>query len=281
MILKLVSLFLMTAAAVQAVDLATLARHQLVLPETIMSHAGELGFSPEQEAKLKAYQQEMKPKIAALEATVRDEQAKLEQAIKAPEATAEQAAPQLDKLLAAESAVKHAQLKILLELRDMLTPQQRELALSLARKESEAKQPLEQRVKAKASRLKAAFDELGIPPADVLKAKGAGIAEMVRAGDYAEAETKLDELAKEVAIDEPALTVPSDFSKFEPGNTDLDVLKQRYESVSENAKDVVRLPVLKALLKGRDALEKAKAAEDADAVARILTWAEGVLGIQP
>ena len=92
----------MTAAAVQAVDLATLARHQLVLPETIMSHAGELGFSPEQEAKLKAYQQEMKPKIAALEATVRDEQAKLEQAIKAPEATAEQAAPQLDKLLAAD-----------------------------------------------------------------------------------------------------------------------------------------------------------------------------------
>lgn len=279
--LKLVSLFLIFAAAVQAVDLATLARHQLVLPETIMSHAGELGFSPEQEARLKAYQEEMKPKIAALEATVRDEQAKLEQAIKVPEATAEQTAPQLDKLLAAESAVKHAQLKILLELRDMLTPQQRELALSLARKESEAKQPLEQRVKAKASRLKAAFDELGIPPADVLKAKGAGIEEMVRAGDYAEAETKLDELAKEVAIDEPALTVPADFSKFEPGNTDLDVLKQRYESVSENAKDVVRLPVLKALLKGRDALEKAKAAEDADAVARILTWAEGVLGIQP
>jgi hypothetical protein len=51
--------------------------------------------------------------------------------------------------------------------------------------------------------------------------------------------------------------------------------------VGENAKDVVRLPVLRALLKGRDALEKAKAAEDVDAVARILTWAEGVLGIQP
>ena len=279
--LNLVSLFLIAASAVHAVDLATLARHQLVLPETVMAHASELGFTAEQEAKLKSYAAEMKPKIADLEAAVRDEQAKLEQAIKGPQATVELAAPQLDKLLSAESAVKHAQLKVLLELRDMLTPEQRDKALSLARKEHEAKQPVEQRVKAKASRLKSAFDELGIPPAEVLKAKGAGIEEMVRAGDFAEAETKLDELAKEVGIDEPALEVPAEFSKFETGNADLDALKHRYESVGENAKDVVRLPVLRALLKGRDALEKAKAAEDVDAVARILTWAEGVLGIQP
>jgi len=279
--LKVTVLALVLSAAAHAVDLATLARHQLVLPETVLAHASELGFTAEQETKLKAYADEMKPKIVALEETVRAEQSKLEQAIKVPDATVEQAAPQLDKLLAAESLVKHAQLKVLLELRDMLTPEQREKALALARKESEAKQPLEQRVKAKANRLRAAFDELGIPPAEVLKAKGAGIEEMVRGGEFAEAETKLDELAKEVAIDEPALEVPSDFSKFETGNTDLDVLKQRYESVTENAKDVVRLPVLKALLKGRDALEKAKAAEDVDAVARILTWAEGVLSIKP
>lgn len=277
--LVLLSLFLVTSS--QAVDLATLARHQLVLPETVLAHASELDFTVEQESKLKAYADEMKPKINALETTVRDEQSKLEQAIKVPDATVEQASPQLDKLLAAESVLKHAQLKVLLELRDMLTPEQREKALALARKESEAKQPLEQRVKAKANRLRAAFDELGIPPAEVLKAKGAGIEEMVRGGEFAEAETKLDELAKEVGIDEPALEVPSDFSKFETGNTDLDVLKQRYESVSENAKDVVSLPMLKALIKGRDALEKAKAAEDVDAVARILTWAEGVLSITP
>lgn len=272
----LLLILVVSASLVRAVDMTSLARHQLVLPETVMAHASEFGFTPEQEAKLTAYRDEMKPKIIALEAAVRDEQAKLETAMTHVGSSVETTAPALDKLLAAESALKHTQLKVLLELRDMLTPEQRAKALQLAGSEAQAKQPVEQRVKAKADKLKAAFDALGIPAPEPLKEKGAAIEQLVRDNNLPAAEQQLDALAKEVGLDEPAPEMP-DINTIAPGDTDLDTLRQRYDSVSENARQVTRLPTLQLLLKGRDELEKAKAAEDAIKVGRLLTWAEGVL----
>ena len=274
-------LVLSFATVASAVDLSTLARTRLVLPETVIAHASELGFTSDQESKLKAYADEMRPKIAALEATVREEQSKLEQAIQAPTATVEATSSTLDQLLAAESAVKHAQLKVLIELRDMLTPEQRAKAIALAGKDGASKGPLEQRVTAKADRLRQAYEQLGVTPPESLKEKGAVIEQLMRDGDLAGADAKLDALAKEVGLDEAAADVPVDFKKFDPGSTDLDTLKQRYADATAKAKLVTKLPTLRLLAKGRDELEKAKAAEDAEGVARILTWAEGILSAQP
>lgn len=273
---KLFLLVLACTSALRAVDMTALARHQLVLPETVMAHAAELGFTPEQETRLTAYRDEMKPKIQSLEAAVREEQGKLEAAVVEPTATEAKTAPLLDKLLAAESALKHAQLKVLLELREMLTPEQRAKALQLAGTESKTKQPVEQGLKAKADRLKSAFDELGIQPPEALKEKGAAIEALVRDNNLAAANEQLDALAKEVGLDEATPEAP-DFSTIDPGDTNLDTLRQRYDDVTAKAKIVTKLPTLRLLLKGRDELEKAKAAEDAVKVGRVLTWAEGLL----
>lgn len=277
---KLFLLALACTSALHAVEIATLARHQLVLPETVMAHASELGFTPEQESRLTAYRDEMKPKIKSLEAAVREEQAKLETSIIEPTATEEKTAPLLDKLLAAEAALKHAQLKVLLELRELLTPEQRAKALQLAGAEAKSKQPIEQRVKAKADKLKAAFDALNIPTAASLKEKGAAIEQLVHDNDFTGAEQQLDALAKTVGLDEPTPEMP-DINTVNPGDTDLDKLRERYDAVSDAATKATHLPTLRLLIIGHDELEAAKKAEDPVKVGRLLTWAEGLLKIQP
>ena len=66
-----------------------------------------------------------------------------------------------------------------------------------------------------------------------------------------------------------------DFSKFEPGNTDLETLKQRFEALQVAGQEIINLPLLREMLQAKEAFEEAKAAQDADKVGRILTYAEG------
>lgn len=270
-----------TCANAASIDLVSLNRAGLVSPEILKQHASELSFTADQETSLQSLAEEAKPRLAELETAVRDEQQKLESLVKESQAEPAPAAAQLDKLLAAEAALKHFQLAKLLELRAILTPEQRTLALALARKGSMARQPVDSRLKRKAQSLKAAWEELGVEPPESLTAKGAEIEQLARDGKYEEADQALDVLIEEVGLNLPTNTDTPDFSKFEPGSTDLGTLKERYDAVTLRAKEVTRLPTIRLLLKGRDELEKAKAAEDAEQVARILTWAEGVLSKEP
>ena len=93
------------------------------------------------------------------------------------------------------------------------------------------------------------------------------------------ADAALDALGKETGSDEPVDEAPIDFSQQSPGNTDLTVLEARFRAVEAAAQGVIFLPHLRQLLQGRDALEAAKSAEDAEGVGRVLTWAENLLGI--
>ena len=68
-----------------------------------------------------------------------------------------------------------------------------------------------------------------------------------------------------------------DFAKFEPGSTDLETLRERYESVHAAGQEIISLPLLRELLQAKTAFEAAKEAQDADKVGRILTYVEGKL----
>lgn len=266
----------MAARAVN-LDAEVLARTGMIAPDVVRAHMAEFGFTPEQEATLRRMSEESRPKLAELDAAVRTEKQKLEDSVKAADVTTTTAAARLDKLLEAESALKHFQLAKLIELRAVLTPEQRTLAQKLALKDSVKHSPVVSRLKKKADALRAAWSDLGIEPPPALTAKGNEIEKLAHEGKLEEADQALDALIEETGLNVPDSTDAIDFSKFETGSTDFETLKERYASVASRAKVLVRLPTLKLLLKGRDQLEKAKEAQDADRVARILTWAEGLL----
>ncbi len=274
---QLYALLLIITSAAQAVDVASLVRNGLVTPETLAAHHSELGLTSEQEAQLKSLVDEAKQQYTTLDGTLRGEQQKLEAMLRNTEAKHEVAAEQLKKLIEVETTMKLLQLRTLLSIRAALTPEQQAKAVALMQKTSVDQGPVKARIKAKADKLKEAFDTLGIQPSEALKAKGAEIEKLASDGDIVGAEKALDTLIADTGLDEPAPTEVIDFGKFETGSTDLSTLQERYKNVDQLAREVIRLPTIRLLLQGRDELEKAKSAEDAERVARILTWAEGVL----
>jgi len=58
-------------------------------------------------------------------------------------------------------------------------------------------------------------------------------------------------------------------------------LQDRFKVIEAKAQNVVSLPLMRKLLKAKDAFEQAKAAQDAVAVGRVLTWIERELAKQP
>lgn len=270
----LLAVFTLTAGTACALDLTG-----LITPETLVQHRDALSLTPEQESTLTGIYEGAKAEAEALETTVRTEGAKLSELLRAAEVTDEGATAQLQRLLDAESKLKHLQLKTLVALRSELTSEQLAKALTLASQTTAENAPLKAGIEAKAARLKAAFDALGIGKSPTLESRGSEIMDLIRAGDLAMANKSLDQLIIDTGLDESGEGAVIDFSSQIPGDTDLEILKQRYEAVEVAAAEVISFPLLRQLIQGRDALELAKENEDAGQVGRILTWAEGVLGL--
>ena len=270
------------AASASAVDVGALVRTGLVLPDTVLQHQSELGISPEQADRLRKMYDEARQEGQPLDAAVKQKQEEFDTALKNFETTPTAAAEQLKGLLDAEAALKQLQLRTLLKLRDELSPEQRKKALKLGKNEALTRDPVQARLKEKGMKVKTAFEGLGIPTPESLKAKAENIEAQAREGRLAEAEAALDLLIKETGIDElTAAPANVDFDKFDAGATDVPTLQERYKAVATKAGEVTHLPTLKLLVQGKDELEKAKATEDATRVAKILTWAEGVLAKKP
>ena len=66
-------------------------------------------------------------------------------------------------------------------------------------------------------------------------------------------------------------------SKMNAGATEVPELMQRLEALQSKAQNLISVPVIRKLLKARDALEKAKEAEDVQLVGQILTYGESLL----
>jgi Spy/CpxP family protein refolding chaperone len=258
----------------QALDLK-----RLVTPETLAAHRAALAFTPEQEAELTRIFESAKAEAAPLEAAVKREEDSVNETLRGTDLDPAAAEAKFTALLEAEGKLKQLQFKTLLALRGILTPEQIEKAVSLEGQTRSVNAPLMATIEEKAGRLKAAFDALEIKPTPELEAEGERIRSLIQSGDLAAADTALDALGKKVGIDEPVDEATIDFSQQAPGDTDLAVLEGRFRAVESAAQKVTFLPKLRQLLQARDALEAAKAAEDAAGVGRVLTWAENLLGI--
>jgi Spy/CpxP family protein refolding chaperone len=248
----------------------------LLSPEIIQKIKPELELTAEQESKMTAIVSEAREKGASVESALKEQQKTLHQMLRDPSTTADAASAVLTKVLASEGEVKQLQLRTLIALRDVLTPEQQQKAAKLSLSKAVAQSTdLEARVKAKANKLRAAVDAIAEKPTEAMAYRGQEIETMIKNGDWASADAALDVLIQDSGINEPEeASAAPDFSTFEPGDTNLDALQSRFETVKERAQEIISIPVMRRMLKAKEAFETAKAAQDAEAVGRILTFAE-------
>lgn len=254
----------------------------LLHPGLISAVQEELALTDEQQARLKEQLETARQQAEPLEQAVKQQQQALGRLLEDPAADADAATAQLGRLIEAEKAVKELQLRTLISLRDVLTPEQLTKAKKLRPRQMPAAQAAgaatEQGVMAKVERLRVGAESAGVPLTEAMKARGQEIEGMIQAKDFQAADAALDRLMADSHVNElEAEPEAVDFSKFEPGSTDVDTLKQRYEDVKTAAQEVVSLPLLRDLLQAKEAFEQAKEAQDAEQVGRILTYVEGKL----
>lgn len=271
----LVLTLILTAATAFAAP-EDLLKAGLLSPEIIQKIKPELELTAEQESKMTAIVSEAREKGSSVESAFKEQQKTLHQMLREPSTTADAASAVLTKVLASEGEVKQLQLRTLIALRDVLTPAQQKKAAKLSLSKAVVQSSdLEASVKAKANKLRAAVDALMEKPTEAMAYRGEEIETMIKNGDWTSADAALDSLIKDSGVNEPEeASVAPDFSTFEPGDTNLDALQSRFETVKERAQEIISIPVMRRMLKAKEAFETAKAAQNAEAVGRILTFAE-------
>jgi Spy/CpxP family protein refolding chaperone len=274
--MKHLTLTLLLTAATAFAAPEDLLKAGLLSPEIIQKIKPELELTAEQESKMTAIVSEAREKGSSVESAFKEQQKTLHQMLRDPSTTADAASAVLTKVLASEGEVKQLQLRTLIALRDVLTPEQQKKAAKLSLSKAVVQSTdLETSVKAKANKLRAAVDAIAEKPTEAMAYRGEEIETMIKNGDWASADAALDVLIKDSGINEPEeASAAPDFSTFEPGDTNLDALQSRFETVKERAQEIISIPIMRRMLKAKEAFETAKAAQDAEAVGRILTFAE-------
>ncbi|MCW0219208.1 MAG: Spy/CpxP family protein refolding chaperone [Prosthecobacter sp.] len=251
----------------------------LITPEMITKVAPELELTVSQEAEMKKIVEAAQEASRPLGKAIRDEKRAFSRTLRKPKGEIEETSAALTRLMNAEAAMKQLQLRTLLSLRDLLSMDQIKKVVTLAPSvQGEEASDLEIRLRQKARKLREAVDSLGVPATNGMRARGEAVEDLIRAGDLAAADLALDELVAESEMDDAGPVQTPDFTQYDPGDTDVSALQQRYGEVEKSAQKVISIPLVKQLITARQALEEAKVAEDAETVGRILTWAEGMLG---
>lgn len=275
----ILGILLLTAVGLKAANLEDWLQSGLLHPDLISSMRGELELTDDQQEKLKAQLDEARSQAEPLEAEVKEQQKALHNLLKDTGTDAEAASAQLAKLIEAEAAVKQLQLRTLIGMRDVLTPEQLRKARNLTPPKMAARDDLEARLDEKTGKLRAALESLGIPPTEAMKERGGEVEQLIKSGQLAAADAALDKLIADSHFEElEAEAEEIDFSKFDPGSIDFPSLRERYEAVQGAGQHIISLPLMRELLQAKAAFEEAKSVQDADMAGRILTFVEDKLG---
>lgn len=271
----ILGVLILITAGLKAANLEDWLESGLLHPDLIASMRDELELTDGQQEKLKAQLDEARSQAEPLELEVKAQKKALHDLLKQTGTSADAAAARLAKLMEAEAAVKQLQLRTLIGVRDLLTPGQRQKARGLTPPKMVVKEDLEAGLDKKVARLREALESLGVPPTEAMKERGGEIQELVKSGQFAAADAALDKLIDDSHFKElEAEPDEIDFTQFEPGSTDLESLRERYETVQAAGQQVISLPLMRELLQAKAAFEEAKAVQDAEKVGRILTFVE-------
>jgi len=107
--------------------------NNLFPPELIMQNQQALNLSEEQQAFFKTELREAQKRFVDLQWKLEDETEKLIALVKQRQVDEAQTLAQLDKLLNAERDIKHAQIALLVRLKNKLTAEQQEKLMELRR----------------------------------------------------------------------------------------------------------------------------------------------------
>jgi Spy/CpxP family protein refolding chaperone len=279
---KFLCCLLLATSSLSAAQVEEWLKSGLLHPDMLATVREELALTAEQQTQINTQLSAARAQAEPLEQAVKQQQKALGHLLQDKSTPADVAAAQLTQLLAAEAAVKQLQLRALIGVRDVLTTEQLAKVKKLGPPKLAAGSgaSLESKVNEKAGKLREAIETLGVPPTEAMKYRGVEIEKLIKSGQFADANAKLDELFedshyKELEAEAEAGAV--DFGKFEPGSTDVATLQERFESVKVAGQEIISLPLLRELLQAKAAFETAKAAQDAEKVGRILTYVEGKL----
>ncbi|HIE99902.1 MAG: CotH kinase family protein [Fuerstiella sp.] len=176
----------------------------LISPEVLIHHQTEIGLPDRQVEQIRALLEKVGPKIHELQQRANSSMGRLAQLLSADKVDAEAAVRQLDQFLAIEKEQRLHHLRIMIQIRNELTPTQRKAALKFGQvRISEA--GLEQRLKAKLNRVETELQsraKTGPPPSDAV-----GLMQkfpvLMQNGQTREAELVLDRVIGTLGLDTP------------------------------------------------------------------------------
>ena len=204
------ALVLMTASRLVAAPVSARNLPGLMpAPESVLQHAGEIGLTAGQQAKLESEVRELKMEERKLSEQVRRESDALAQLLAqdAPDDAAVTA--RFEKVLAAENEVKRVRLKMSLRARSVLTPvQQSRLALLQSRAtRGRAPPPEQQELAARMERVKELIVRAKSEGRDLsaMREMWKRVDQLTRDGKTSEASRVLDETAQAL---ESSLSAP-------------------------------------------------------------------------
>ena len=118
-----------TSGSVQ--DLSNILERQLFPPELIMQNQARLQITEAQRATITSEISKLQSAVVQMQWGVADETQRLVEQLRQPSISEERALSQVDRLIALETAVKRAQLTMLIRIRNALTPRQVETLMSI------------------------------------------------------------------------------------------------------------------------------------------------------
>lgn len=112
-------------------DLAIILESQLFPPDLIMQNQSRLQITEAQRATITSEISKLQSAVVQMQWGVADETQRLLEQLRQPSISEERALSQVDRLIALETAVKRAQLTMLIRIRNALTPRQVETLMSI------------------------------------------------------------------------------------------------------------------------------------------------------
>jgi Spy/CpxP family protein refolding chaperone len=182
----------------------------LISPQFIMEHAEGIGFTAEQKAAVRAAAEEAHSQSKEKMVAVNESRASLKQTLESESIDETAALTKLETILNAESAVKRVQLKLLVQVNNLLSPQQRS-ALRSAQQKTAWSVSTRERLEKKLEKVRVAVmaqSETGSPPFAVSELM-TQFPKLMQTGKHKEAEAILDEALQRLNVGKPQTPVPT------------------------------------------------------------------------
>jgi Spy/CpxP family protein refolding chaperone len=222
--------------------------HALLFPpEVLIQHRQEIGLTDAQVKRIQALAKEAGPQAQERQTRVNAAMGRLVQLLSAEKVDEAAALKRLEEVLSAEKDVKRLHLRLMIQIRNELSPQQRKVAATMTRG-AQRTEGLEQRLQAKLARIEKEVQRranAGQPPFDVVGLMQK-FPELMEGGQVKEAESLLDRVMAMLGIDH-ADGVPN--AKKPPGPpaniaVKMQQVQQRAQKLRQSGADVSKIRAL-------------------------------------